>query len=157
MPRIVSGRTGTPTGISPCCRAARPLCRTSHSCRDRSDSAPAVCLPRSRHAGNHRTRTSRGSDRPIAPVRAGRLVTVVRGAYLLTDRVPQPYAGDVGMDVVLSHVQTRRKNHLYAASPIQRGQAHVTVTLCGIRLEGINQSKNEGWTLPFNGTRRAMP
>src|SRR5713101_1197961 len=80
----------------------------------------------------HRTRTSRGADRPIAPVRTGRLVTLVRGSYFLTDRVPQSRASDVGMDVVLPHIQAGREDHLYAAAPIRRRRENVTVTLRGI-------------------------
>ncbi len=121
-----------PAGISSRRRAARPLCRDAHSRGDCSGPAPAICLRGSRHAGYHRTRTSRGPDRPIAPIRTGRLVALVRGSYLLTDRVPQSRAGDVGMDVVLPHIQAGRENHLYAAAPIRRRRENVTVTLRGI-------------------------
>jgi NADH dehydrogenase len=61
-----------------------------------------------------------------------RLVALVRGSYLFTDRIPQSHTGDVGMDVVLPHLQAGRENHLYAAAPIRRRGANITVTFRGI-------------------------
>ena len=107
-----AGPDGNPLRDGSRRRAARPLCCEADSSGDRSGSAPAVCLRGSRHAGDHRTRTSRGADRLLAPIRTACLVAVVRGAYLFTDRVTQSRAGDVGMDMVLPHIQAGRKNHL---------------------------------------------
>ena len=137
-------RSGRESPAGPCSRrrATRPLCRETHSGGDCCGAAPAVCLRGSRHASDHRTRTSRGPDRTIAPIRAGGLAALVRGAYLLTHLVPQSRAGDVGMDVVLPHLQTRRENHLYAAAPIRRRNGNAAIALRRIRLEGMSRSPN---------------
>ena len=44
----------------------------------------------------------------------------------------QSRAGDVGMDLVLPHIQTGHENHLYAAAPIRRRKENVAGTLRGI-------------------------
>src|SRR5439155_25902412 len=83
-----------------------------------------VAIPGLREAGHHQAEPRRSAGWTYQAQRACRLAAVVLRAYLFSDRLQEPSAGNGELGLELRHVPARgAADHRYRWRPDERGEA----------------------------------